>query len=39
MSNCKYSGETNPEGLIWCTKKNIYVSGQEKDSCADFVPK
>lgn len=39
MSDCKFAGDTNPEGLVWCDKKNIYVSGTEKDSCADYEPK
>ena len=32
-SDCKYAGATDPNGLVWCEKKNIYVSAKEKDSC------
>ncbi|MHA2424257.1 MAG: hypothetical protein ACXAEF_05685 [Candidatus Thorarchaeota archaeon] len=33
VSDCKYAGKTNSAGQVWCEKKNIYVSAQEKDSC------
>ena len=36
MSDCKYAGVTNGAGQIWCEKKNIYVSGTEKESCPDY---
>ncbi|MFW9920896.1 MAG: hypothetical protein ACFFED_14950 [Candidatus Thorarchaeota archaeon] len=36
-SDCKYAGETNPQGLIWCGKKNIYVSGKEKETCEYYT--
>lgn len=36
MSDCKYAGEKNAAGQIWCNKKNIYVSGTEKNSCPDY---
>lgn len=26
MADCVHSGETNPEGQIWCKKKEIYVN-------------
>jgi hypothetical protein len=38
-SDCKYAGDVNPEGLMWCKKKNIYVTGQEKDTCPDYEKK
>ena len=36
MSDCKHAGDKNAAGMIWCAKKNIYVSGTEKDHCADY---
>ncbi len=35
-SDCKYAGDENSDGLVWCTKKNIYVSAKEKDTCTDY---
>ena len=35
-SDCTYAGDKNSQGQLWCTKKNIYVSGLEKDSCSDY---
>ncbi len=32
-SDCKYAGETNAAGQVWCEKKKIYVSAREKDTC------
>jgi len=32
-SDCKYAYNPNPTGLYWCAKKNIYVTGLEKQSC------
>ncbi|MFX1329781.1 MAG: GNAT family N-acetyltransferase [Promethearchaeota archaeon] len=32
-SDCKYAYNPNPTGLYWCVKKNIYVTGLEKQSC------
>jgi hypothetical protein len=32
-SDCKYAGDTNSAGQIWCNKKMIYVSAQEKNTC------
>ena len=32
-SNCKFACYPNPTGLYWCTKKRIYVSGFEKNTC------
>lgn len=37
VSDCKYAGEKNAAGQVWCSKKNIYVSGTEKDTCADYM--
>lgn len=36
MTNCKYAGEKNAVGQTWCSKKNIYVSGKESDTCSDY---
>ncbi|MFW9804225.1 MAG: hypothetical protein ACFFFC_16310 [Candidatus Thorarchaeota archaeon] len=38
-SDCRYAGNTNPQGLVWCEKKNIYVSAKEKDSCEYYEKK
>ena len=35
-SDCEYAGATNSQGMIWCEKKNIYVTGKEKDTCPDY---
>lgn len=35
-SDCKYAYNPNPTGLYWCAKKNIYVTGLEKQSCAFY---
>ena len=35
-SDCKYAGDTNAQGQVWCDKKKIYVSAQEKDTCEDY---
>ena len=32
-SDCKYAGDTNAAGQIWCNKKQIYVSAKEKENC------
>ena len=32
-SDCKYAGDTNSAGMVWCDKKKIYVSAKEKDNC------
>jgi len=37
MSDCKYAGEKNAAGQIWCSKKNLYVSGKEKETCVDYT--
>jgi hypothetical protein len=37
VSDCKYAGDTNSAGQVWCAKKNIYVSAKEKDTCADYI--
>jgi len=39
MSDCKYAGATNAAGQLWCDKKNIYVSGKESSTCADYDKK
>jgi len=36
LTDCKYAGEENAAGQIWCEKKNIYVSGEEGDHCSDY---
>lgn len=38
MSDCKHAGDKNAQGLLWCNKKNRYVSGDEseKDNCEDY---
>ncbi|MFX1322774.1 MAG: GNAT family N-acetyltransferase [Promethearchaeota archaeon] len=36
-SDCKYAYNPNPTGLYWCIRKNIYVSGLEKQSCQYYV--
>ena len=33
LSDCKWAKSDNEQGLVWCDKKNIYVSAKEKDSC------
>jgi hypothetical protein len=38
-SDCIHAGEENSEGLIWCNKKNIYVTAKEKDTCPDYQKK
>ena len=35
-SDCIHAGDENSAGLVWCAKKNIYVSATEKDSCPDY---
>ncbi|MGQ4876565.1 MAG: hypothetical protein ACP6IY_21070 [Promethearchaeia archaeon] len=37
--DCKYAGEENSEGLLWCEKKKIYVTGKEQDTCSFYEPK
>ncbi|MFW9846475.1 MAG: hypothetical protein ACFFD6_06995 [Candidatus Thorarchaeota archaeon] len=32
-SDCVHAGDENPQGLVWCEKKKIYVSAMEKDTC------
>ncbi|MFX0055196.1 MAG: hypothetical protein ACFFAX_00285 [Promethearchaeota archaeon] len=39
ISDCKYAGGANAQGLVWCEKKNIYVSAKEKDSCEFYEKK
>ncbi|MFX1573706.1 MAG: GNAT family N-acetyltransferase [Promethearchaeota archaeon] len=36
-SDCKYAYNPNPTGLYWCTRKNIYVTGLEKQNCQYYV--
>ncbi|MEE9379361.1 MAG: hypothetical protein V3V33_15155 [Candidatus Lokiarchaeia archaeon] len=38
-SDCVFAGTVNSAGLVWCEKKNIYVSAQEKDSCEFYEKK
>jgi hypothetical protein len=38
-SDCVHAGDSNPQGMVWCKKKNIYVSALEKDTCPDYVKK
>ncbi len=38
-SDCEFAGEVNAQGLIWCEKKNVYVSGKEKETCEDYKKK
>jgi hypothetical protein len=38
-SDCKYAGEPNETGMIWCEKLGIYVSGKEKDTCEHYEKK
>ena len=35
---CIHAGDRNSQGLLWCNKKNRYVSGDdaEKDHCEDY---
>ena len=33
LSDCIHAGEDTDQGMVWCKKKNIYVSAKEKDSC------
>ncbi len=35
-SDCKHIGKANAQGLLWCKKKNIYVTANEKDTCPDY---
>ncbi|MHA1907282.1 MAG: hypothetical protein ACW98Y_08305 [Candidatus Thorarchaeota archaeon] len=35
-SDCVHAGDANSSGLLWCKKKNIYVSAQERDTCPDY---
>lgn len=39
LSDCIHAGDTNPQGLVWCVKKKIYVSAKEKDTCPDYEKK
>ncbi|MHA1283300.1 MAG: hypothetical protein ACTSVV_05210 [Promethearchaeota archaeon] len=34
--DCKWAGEENSNGLHWCEKKQIYVTGKEQDTCEFF---
>ncbi|MHA1294240.1 MAG: hypothetical protein ACTSQJ_16425 [Promethearchaeota archaeon] len=34
--DCKWAGEENSDGLHWCEKKQIYVTGKEQDTCQDY---
>lgn len=36
-SDCKYAYNPNPRGLYWCSKKKIYVSGLEKQTCQFYI--
>ena len=36
-SDCKFAFNPNPTGLYWCNKRNIYVTGLEKQSCEYYV--
>ena len=38
-SDCVFAGEVNDQGLIWCEKKNIYVTGKEKETCEYYKKK
>ncbi len=38
-SDCKYAGSLNSIGMVWCEKKQIYVSTKEKDTCPDYIKK
>jgi len=38
-SDCVFAGEENSEGLVWCEKKNIYVTAKEKDTCEFYDKK
>ena len=39
MTDCKFAGNLNSIGQVWCEKKQIYVSGKEKDTCSDYIKK
>lgn len=39
LSDCKYAGATNSDGLIWCEKKKIYVTAKEKNTCPHYDKK
>ena len=36
---CKHAGPKNAAGLIWCEKKNRYVTGEERPTCEDWEAK
>jgi len=36
-SDCKYAYNPNPTGLYWCSKKKIYVSCLEKQTCQSYT--
>jgi len=36
-SDCKYAYNPNPTGLYWCSKKKIYISGLEKQTCQFYT--
>ena len=36
-SDCKFAFNPNPTGLYWCSKRNIYVTGLEKQSCIHYI--
>ncbi len=36
-SDCKYAFNPNPTGLYWCNKRNIYVTGLEKQTCKYYI--
>ena len=38
-SDCVYAGQENADGLVWCDKKNIYVTAKEKDTFSDYEKK
>ena len=38
-SDCVFAGEENSDGLVWCEKKNIYVTAKERDTCEFYQPK
>ena len=40
INNCKWAGEeVNSDGLVWCEKRKVYVTGMETDTCSDYQKK
>jgi hypothetical protein len=39
MCDCKHAEGKNAQGLIWCSKKNIYVSDKAYESCEYYEKK